>query len=201
MTPRSYAASTGGVSVQSKHGSDREKAYASGVLVRGGLDMKLTLVVAASDNHVIGRKGGLPWHVPEDLKRFRQLTWGKPVLMGRRTFEAIGRPLPGRRNIVISRQPGLEIEGCEIAVTINDAVALVSDQPEIMVIGGGEIYRTLLPRADRIEMTRVHDNVEGDTWFPEIDPKEWALVASEERMAGEGSSIDLTYETYVRIAR
>ena len=172
-----------------------------GFSARGEVGVRLTLVVAASDNHVIGREGGLPWHIPEDLKRFRQLTWGKPVLMGRRTFEAIGRPLPGRRNIVISRQPGLEIEGCEMAATVDDALALVSGQPEVMVIGGGEIYRALLPRADCIEMTRVHDNVEGDTCFPELDPKEWDLVASQERTAREGSPVDLTYETYARVPR
>ena len=163
--------------------------------------MRLTLVVAASENHVIGREGGLPWHIPEDLKRFRQITWGKPLLMGRRTFEAIGRPLPGRRNIVISRQPGLEIDGCEVAATVDDALALVSDQPEVMVIGGGEVYRALLPHADRIEMTRVHANVEGDTWFPDIVPDEWTLVSSEEHPAGEERAFGLTYETFLRVMR
>ena len=161
--------------------------------------MRLTLVVAASDNHVIGREGGLPWHIPEDLKRFRQLTWGTPVLMGRRTFEAIGRPLPGRRNIVISRQAGLEIESCEVVATVDDALTLVSGDPEVMVIGGGEIYRALLPLADRIEMTRVHADVPGDTFFPELDPKEWSLVASEERAADAAGAVGLTYETYARV--
>lgn len=163
--------------------------------------MRLTLVVAASENHVIGREGGLPWHIPEDLKRFRQITWGKPLLMGRRTFEAIGRPLPGRRNIVISRQPGLEIDGCEVVPTVDDALALVSDQPEVMVIGGGEVYRALLPRADCIEMTRVHARVEGDTWFPDIDPDEWTLMSSEKHSAGEERAFGLTYETFVRVMR
>lgn len=161
--------------------------------------MRLTLVVAASDNQVIGREGGLPWHIPEDLKRFRRLTWGKPLLMGRRTFQAIGRPLPGRRNIVISRQPGLDIEGCEVVAGVDEALVLVSDQPEVMVIGGGEIYRALLPLADRIEMTRVHADVPGDTFFPELDPTKWSLVASEESAAGEESGIALTYETFERI--
>ncbi len=159
------------------------------------------MVVAASDNHVIGREGGLPWHLPEDLRRFRQLTWGKPLLMGRRTFEAIGRPLPGRRNIVISRQPGLEIEGCEVVASVDDALALLAGAPEVMVVGGGEIYRALLPRADRIEMTRVHGDIEGDTFFPELDPLEWQVTASETHPAGAGRPVGYTYETLVRRER
>ncbi|HET6629705.1 MAG TPA: dihydrofolate reductase [Woeseiaceae bacterium] len=146
---------------------------------RCGPGVKLTIVVAASANDVIGRQGGLPWHLPEDLRRFRQLTWGKPLLMGRRTYEAIGRPLPGRRNIVISRQPGLEIDGCEVVATIDEALELVADAPEVMVVGGGEIYRALLPRVDRIEMTRVHMEVEGDTYFPELKAEEWRVVSRE----------------------
>ncbi|HEX2140459.1 MAG TPA: dihydrofolate reductase [Woeseiaceae bacterium] len=161
--------------------------------------MKLTMVVAASANNVIGRQGTLPWHLPEDLRRFRQLTWGKPLLMGRRTFEAIGRPLPGRRNIVISRQPGLEIEGCEVVATVDEALDLVADLPEVMVIGGGEIYRALLPRTDCIEMTRVHMELEGDTFFPELDPGEWRVVASEEQPPGEGRPVGFTFETLERV--
>lgn len=162
--------------------------------------MKLTMVVAASDNHVIGREGSLPWHIPEDLRRFRQLTWGKPLLMGRRTFEAIGRPLPGRRNIVISRQAGLEIEGCDVVATVEEALERVAGDPEVMVVGGGEIYRALLPRADRIEMTRVHVDIEGDTFFPEVDTPAWRVVASEEHPAGAGRPIGFTYETLERRA-
>lgn len=160
--------------------------------------MKLTIVVAASANNVIGRHGGLPWHLPEDLRRFRQLTWGKPLLMGRRTYEAIGRPLPGRRNIVISRQPGLEINGCEVMATIDEALQLLAHAPEVMVIGGGEIYRALLPRVDRIEMTRVDLEVEGDTYFPELEPGEWRVVASEEYPAGEGRPVGFTLTTLER---
>ncbi len=161
----------------------------------------LTIVVAASDSNVIGREGGLPWHIPEDLRRFRELTWGKPLLMGRRTFEAIGRPLPGRRNIVISRQAGLEIEGCEVVASVDDALALVADAPEVMIVGGGEIYRALLPRTDRIEMTRVHADIEGDTFFPELELREWQVVASEERPAGDGRAVGFTYETLERVSR
>lgn len=118
--------------------------------------------------------------------------------MGRRTFEAIGRPLPGRRNIVISRQPGLEIEGCEVLASIDGALELVRDDPEVMVIGGGEIYRALMPRTDSIEMTRVHVEVEGDTHFPELDPEEWRMAASEEHPAGEGRPLGFTFESWER---
>lgn len=161
-------------------------------------NVKLTIVVAASANNVIGWQGSLPWHLPEDLRRFRRLTWGKPLLMGRRTFEAIDRPLPGRRNIVISRRPGLEIEGCDVAATVDDALALVAADPEVMVIGGGEIYRALLPRTDCIEMTRVHVEVEGDTFFPELDPDEWRMAASEEHPAGEGRPVGFTFQRLER---
>lgn len=123
------------------------------------------------------------------------------MLMGRRTFEAIGRPLPGRRNVVISRQAGLEIEGCEVVATVDDALGLVADAHEVMVVGGGEIYRALLPRADRIEMTRVHGDIEGDTFFPRLDPREWEVVASEKHPAGEERPVGFTYEALERRAR
>lgn len=156
--------------------------------------MELTIVVAASDNDVIGRHGRLPWRLPEDLKRFRKLTWGKPVLMGRRTFESIGQPLAGRRNIVISREPALEISGCEVAATTKEALALVADAPEVMVIGGGEIYRQLLPHTDRIEMTRVHVTAEGDTFFPTLDSREWRVVDSEHYPVTDARPIAFTFE-------
>jgi dihydrofolate reductase len=159
--------------------------------------MQLTIVVAASANNVIGRQGKLPWRLPEDLRRFRQLTTGKPVLMGRRTFASIGRPLPGRRNIVISRQPGLGIAGCEVAATPEDALALLDRDAEAMIIGGGEIYRALLPRTDRIEMTRVHLTIDGDAFFPELKPEEWRLVAAEEYPSSE-SRPGFTFETLDR---
>jgi dihydrofolate reductase len=161
--------------------------------------MELTIVVAASENGVIGREATLPWRLPEDLRRFRRLTWGKPLLMGRRTFDSIGRPLPGRRNIVISRRAGLEIPGCEVAETPDAALALVSASPEVMVIGGGEVYRQFLPRADRIEMTCVHLTVEGDTFFPVLDPREWRVVRSEHYPADASRPIGFTFETLERV--
>lgn len=160
--------------------------------------MHLTIVVAASANNVIGRQGSLPWRLPEDLQRFKRLTMGKPLLMGRRTHQSIGRPLPGRRNIVISRQPGLEIAGCDVAGTPDEALALVDDAAEVMVIGGGDLYRQLLPRTGRIEMTRVHATIEGDTFFPELRPEDWRLVSAEEHPPNESRPIAFTFETLER---
>jgi dihydrofolate reductase len=159
--------------------------------------MRITLVVAVSDNGVIGRNGGLPWRLPEDLRRFRELTLGKPVLMGRRTYESIGRPLPGRRNVVISGRPGLEIDGCEVAASPEEALALIDEAGEAMVIGGEAIYRHFLPQAQRIHRTRVHATVEGDAFFPELDGKDWRLVASEGRRSAD-PPLRFTFETLVR---
>jgi dihydrofolate reductase len=147
--------------------------------------MTLSLVVAASSNNVIGRDGGLPWHLPDDLRHFKRLTTGKPVIMGRNTFESIGRPLPDRRNIVMTRDPGYVADGCEVVSSIGDAVDLVAGEPEAMIIGGGQVYRDFLPLADRIYLTRVQAEVEGDTFFPEIDETTWRMVSSEHHAADD----------------
>lgn len=160
--------------------------------------MKVTMVVAASTNNVIGRQGSLPWRLPEDMQRFRRLTMGKPVVMGRRTFEAIGKALPGRRNVIISRQPGLRIEGCEVAMSPEAALSLARDAAEVMIIGGGHIYRALLPQADRIEMTRVHVHVDGDTFFPQLSADEWEVTSAEEHPADESRPVGFTFETVER---
>lgn len=141
--------------------------------------MRLCIVVAASTNHVIGAAGGLPWRLPEDLQRFKQTTMGKPILMGRATWDSIGRALPGRRNIVISRQTGFTASGCEVATSIAAALQLVADADDVMVIGGGQIYAELLPKTSRIYLTRVHATVAGDTWFPELDADAWEEVDRE----------------------
>lgn len=158
----------------------------------------MTLIVAVSENDVIGRQGGMPWHLPEELARFRRLTMGKPIVMGRATHDAIGRPLPGRRNIVISRRPGLEIEGCEVARGPGEALELAADCEEVMVIGGGQVYAQFLPRADRVELTRVHATVEGDTFFPPLDPAEWRIVDEEAFPANDGRPLGFTCRTLER---
>lgn len=137
----------------------------------------ISIIVAVSSNNVIGAERALPWHLPEDLQRFKKVTMGKPMIMGRETFESIGRPLPGRTNIVLSRQNGLDIAGCEVVNTVDAALAAAGDVDEVMVIGGGEIYRQFLPMADRIYLTRVQAEVDGDTRFPELDMDEWDVTA------------------------
>jgi dihydrofolate reductase len=141
---------------------------------------RIALVVAADERGGIGRDGGLPWHLPEDLRRFKALTMGKPMLMGRRTWDSIGRPLPGRRSIVVSRQPGLAIDGADVAGSLEEALRLAGDVPEICVIGGAELYRAALPLADRIYLTRVHATVAADTFLPALNPSDWTVAAREE---------------------
>ena len=147
--------------------------------------MTVSLVVAAAKNNVIGRDGELPWHLPDDLRHFKRLTTGKPIIMGRRTFESIGRPLPDRHNIVMTRDPDYAAPGCDVVTSVSDALDLAGDAAEVMVIGGGQVYHDFLPRADRIYLTRVQLEIDGDTHFPEIDAKEWQLVASEHHAADE----------------
>ena len=147
--------------------------------------MTVSLVVAAAKNNVIGRDGELPWHLPDDLRHFKRLTTGKPIIMGRRTFESIGRPLPDRHNIVMTRDPDYAAAGCDVVTSVSDALKLAGDDSEVMVIGGGQVYLDFLHRADRIYMTRVQAEIDGDTYFPEIDPNEWQLVSSEHHDADE----------------
>lgn len=147
--------------------------------------MMLSLVVAASSNNVIGRDGGLPWHLPDDLRQFKRLTTGKAVIMGRSTYESIGRPLPDRRNIVMTRNTDYVADGCDVVSSVSEAMDAVEGAEEVMIIGGGQVYRDFLPLADRIYLTRVQAEVEGDTYFPEIDEAAWRLVSSEHHAADE----------------
>jgi dihydrofolate reductase len=161
--------------------------------------MKLTAVVAASDNNVIGRGNALPWHLPADLAHFKRITTGKPLLMGRRTFEAIGRPLPGRRNIVLSRG-GFAAPGVECVRSIDEASGLVADQPELMVIGGAVLYRMAMPRLDRIHLTRVHCVIDGDAFLPELPANEWREVSREERAPDERNDYAMSFIELQRAA-
>lgn len=170
--------------------------------------MRISLVVAMAENGVIGRDGGLPWRLTSDLKRFRAETMGKPVVMGRKTWESIGRPLPGRLNIVVTRDKGYRAEGAETAPSLADALTLarvrgrcMAGADEICVIGGGEIYAQALPLADRLSVTHVLAAVEGDTRFPAIDPADWRLVAQEDVPAGEKDSHATRHAAYERIRR
>ncbi len=149
--------------------------------------MIISLVVAAAENNVIGSDNRLLWHLPNDLKFFRDTTWAMPVVMGRKTFESLsGKPLKGRMNIVVTRQGAWAAEGVSVARSLDEAVALATkaDYKELFVIGGGEIYREAMSRADRIYLTRVHTNIPGDTVFPVIDLTQWELV-SDDRMEAD----------------
>lgn len=138
---------------------------------------EIVLVAAVAENGVIGSDGRMPWHLSADLAHFKRVTWGYPVLMGRRTFEAIGRALPGRRNVVLTRNTSFAPLGVETAANLDEALALAGDCRRVMVIGGAELYRAALPLARRIYLTRVHARPEGDTFFPVLDASEWRQVA------------------------
>lgn len=135
--------------------------------------MIISIIAAMADNGVIGINNQLPWSLPADMKWFRQHTMEKPVLMGRKTYDSIGRPLPKRRNIVVSHDTSLTIDGCEVVSSIDKALELCSNEAEIMIIGGASFYEQMLPRADRLYLTFVHTQVDGDAWFPEIDFDNW----------------------------
>ncbi|MDH5514555.1 MAG: type 3 dihydrofolate reductase [Gammaproteobacteria bacterium] len=142
--------------------------------------MKISVIVAMADNRVIGNRNRLPWHLPADLKHFKATTMGKPIIMGRKTWESIGRPLPGRTNIVVTRDPDYVADGCVVVHGIDAALAAAADFDEVMVIGGEEFYRQVLPRASTLYLTLVHDSFEGDAFFPELDGREWREQARED---------------------
>lgn len=156
----------------------------------------IIIIVAAAENDVIGRDGRMPWHLPEDLKRFRRMTVGHPVVMGRKTFESIGKPLPGRHNIVLTRDRAWRAPGVTVVPNLAEAIAAAGLDPRaraeaIFVIGGAEIYALAMPIATRIELTRVHASPEGDTLFPPPDPDHWVL-----QIATPGDGV--TFETWRR---
>jgi dihydrofolate reductase len=158
----------------------------------------IVLIAAVSDNGVIGRDGDMPWHLPDDLKRFKERTMGHPIVMGRRTWESIGLALPGRTNIVMTRDPSFAADGVSVGRTMADVIDAAGDADTIMVIGGGEIYRLFLGDADRIELTRVHMTVDGDTTFPEMPATEWICVASVNHDRDAIHEHAMTFETWTR---
>jgi len=149
--------------------------------------MKIVLVAAMDREGLIGRGDALPWRLPADLRHFKALTMGKPILMGRRTFESIGRPLPGRHNIVLSRDPGFHPEGVTVVRDLDEAVAAAGEAGELMVIGGANVYAQLLDRADRMELTEIDHVFEGDVRFPDFDRHRWAVVREESHAPDEAN--------------
>ena len=157
-------------------------------------DALVTLIVAAADNGVIGRDNQLPWHLPDDLKRFKQLTMGKPIVMGRKTFESIGKPLPGRLNIVVTRDANYRRDGVSVVHDVPGALAAAGDAAEVMIIGGADLFRLFLPRAGRVHLTRVHADVVGDVRWVDLD--EWRLVGSEPHAADERHAWPMSFEMW-----
>ena len=151
------------------------------------------LVAAVAENGVIGANGKLPWHLPEDLQHFKRLTVGHPVIMGRKTWESIGRPLPNRTNIVVSRRSDFHAAGASVASSLEDALALCAGSGPVFVIGGSEVYRAALPYATGLVLTRIHQSFEGDARFPAIDPAGWKESRREERIAANGIPFDIIW--------
>lgn len=168
-------------------------------------DQSIVIVVARADNGVIGRDGDIPWHISSDLKRFRRVTMGKPMIMGRKTYESIGKPLDGRDNIVVTRNPDFKADGILVAGSMDEALTLAREKAaergadEITVIGGAEIYRLVLPMTDIIDVTEVHISPEGDTWFPELDDAEWREVSRERHEPGLKDSAPYSFVILERI--
>ena len=158
----------------------------------------ISIIVAASTNDVIGVQGELPWRLSADLKHFKELTMGKPVVMGRLTWESIGRPLPGRQNIVITRQANFIAEGADVVATPADALRAAGDVDEVMIIGGGQIYDLFLPKASRVYLTRVQAEVAGDATFAALDDSLWQLVRSEPQGADDRNDFAFEFQTYER---
>lgn len=160
---------------------------------------RLSLIAALDHNRLIGARNGLPWHIPADLLYFKQHTAGKPVVMGRRTFESLGRPLPNRQNIVVSRDPQLTLpDGVARAGTLSEATRLAGNVPEVMVIGGAQLYAEALPQADRLYLTLIDACFEGDTYFPCLPPDTWVLTSATPRAADAGTPWALRFTVWER---
>jgi dihydrofolate reductase len=161
--------------------------------------MKIAIIVATDEQGVIGKDNDLPWRISADLQYFKKVTMGKPLIMGRNTHESIGRPLPGRRNIVVTSQTDYVAEGCEVVNSIEAALASCADDEEVMIMGGASIYQQTLPLADRLYLTQVHAKVEGDTWFPTWSPENWKAISEASYPADEKNEYDYSFKLLERI--
>jgi dihydrofolate reductase len=157
------------------------------------------MIAAVAENFALGKDNELVWHLPDDFKRFKQLTTNHYIIMGRKTFESFPKPLPNRTHVIITRQQDYTADSCLVATNLVDALAMVPKDENAFVIGGGEIYALALPFTDVIEITKVHAHFEADTFFPEIDAKQWKLVSEEYHPKDEKHLFDFTYETYRRV--
>lgn len=157
----------------------------------------LSIIVAVANNGIIGDQNSLLWHIREDMLRFKRITTGHPVIMGRKTFESIGRPLPNRTNVVVSRQ-NIEIEGCIVVHSLEEAITSFSGEEEIFIIGGAQIYEQALPLADKIYLTLVHRDYDGDTSFPQVNEDDWEETSREDYERGEKFDAPFSFIDYVR---
>ncbi|MEE9351803.1 MAG: type 3 dihydrofolate reductase [Thiotrichaceae bacterium] len=160
----------------------------------------LSMIAGMAHNRVIGKDNQLPWHLPADLGWFKRTTMGKPIIMGRKTHESIGKPLPGRQNIIISTNTGLKLAGCDVVNSPEAAIELVQNEPEIMVIGGALIYELFLPHADRLYLTHVDAEIDGDAFFPDYEAgAEWEKVFQEDHIADERNAYNYSFQQLNRI--
>lgn len=160
--------------------------------------MIISLIAAMDRRRLIGVENRLPWHLPADLRHFKQVTMGKPILMGRKTFGSLGRPLPGRHNIIVTREPGFVADGCTVVRSVDEALAAGSRHPEVMVIGGASFYAQLLPRTQRMYFTLVDGEFEGDTFFPRYDPTQWREIERRDFDADEENPYPYSFVVLAR---
>ncbi len=158
--------------------------------------MTVSIIVAMAENGVIGRDMDLPWHISADLKRFKALTMGHHIVMGRKTYESIGRLLPGRTTVIITRQADYHVAGAVVVHSLEAARAVAAEDSELFIIGGGQIYELALPLAEKLHITRVHTEVDGDTLFPDVHWEDWQLIGAERHSADEKNDYDYTFESY-----
>lgn len=158
----------------------------------------IILIAAAAENNALGKDNQLLWHLPDDFKRFKQVTTGHHIVMGRKTFESFPKPLPNRTHVIISRQQYDAPEGCIVVDSLEKAIAACPENEDIFIIGGGEIYKLAMPVADKIDLTRVHTTKDADTFFPEINTEDWQLVSSEFHPKDDRHAYDFSFEQFIR---
>lgn len=158
----------------------------------------ITLIAAAAENNALGKDNAMLWHLPDDFKRFKEITTGHYIIMGRKTFESFPKPLPNRTHVIITRQKGYAPAGCIVVDSMENAIAACPKDEDIFIIGGGEIYNLGMPFADTIELTRVHDSFEADAFFPEINRNEWELISEEYHPSDEKHKVDFSFQTFAR---
>ncbi len=163
--------------------------------------MNLAIIVATDEQGLIGKDNDLPWRLSADLQHFKRVTMDKPIVMGRRTHESIGRPLPGRQNIVITSRADFEAPGCDVVHSLEDALALCADREEVMIMGGASLYQQTLPLADKLYLTLVHTRLDGDTWFPDWSVDDWECISREQHPADEKNDYDYSFMLYQRVRK